>query len=456
MPIYVPTESFQLAVPPIDPMTGDPVGSNIKSTLRSDLPVSSISVDSDPHSATFGLMFLLGDFSWTPAMAANQIGDQLLKSGWTLTTGNTLGTGQISMPLYTGSALGQVALGIYIPGYGGVVIKGPISSFGGLVTNIQDFFGSAVTVSAGLDAGGHQTVFLQANTPDPIFNSPYLFAPLGSGIPALDGNPSPFALNGSGFQYASLPANKTASSAGSQLTVSIAINNVRSITFGFGGSYLDAISTAGTANPQYNLFLGTLGGGIVPAGVVPAGTFQPSYTVITSGYQFAIVDDNNTIDFAGAFDYGGNSILACAPFVDPAVMPNLKTSMFVVGPGMLKNNMTWNAGGLGSYAVNGDYVTFQGTQLSQNGMLTFIYPSADPVLTSNSKPIFINPHALYSPGLAFEGTVNGQVWWGLVLTQAGFPTGSEQIFNTPDGGYYFHLISQQTIPEPCSLWIAFQ
>ena len=445
MSTYVPTQSFQLAIPPTDPMTGNPVGPNVKSILRSDIPANSITVN-----LTTGLLYEIGDFSWTTAMAIDQIGDQLVSSGWTL-TGGVYGKGAIAAPYYIGTKFGQVAMAIFVPGFGGTVIKGPILDIVALAGDIQDFFGvHNVLVSSGIDPLAGQSLYFQAVNADPMFNSPYIYSPIGQGIPAMDGFPVPAAISGSGFQYTSLPANKTSNAAGSELVVTLTENSVRSITFSFGGSYLDAISTEGTANPQYNLFLGTVGGGIVPAGVIPTGAKQPSYTVITSGYQFAIVDDNNTVDFTGAFGYGGNSILACAPFVDKTVMPNLKTSMVVVGPGMLKNQMTWNANGVSSYAVNGDYVTFQGGFLSQNGMLTFIYPSADPVLTSNNKPILINPYVQSSPGPTLEGSVTGQIWWAVVITEGDYAPGNELFLAD---GYKYHLISKQTVPEPCSLWM---
>lgn len=436
MSTYVPTQSFQLATPS--------VGYKVKGTLRTDISTGYIGYDGTE-------ILLLGDWNNynNTAMVIDLIGTQLTNSGWTV-TGGTYGTGVIFAREYLGTALGQLAIAIYVPGRLSVVFKGPILDIGALVVKLNGAFLGIYNFSYYIDPVLGQVITVQSLTTDPLYNSPYVLSPLGQ-LDDLDGHANPAVCSGNGTQYTSLSANQTTNNLGSQLVVTITESSVRSITFSFGGSYLSALSTLGVANPQYNLFMGTVGGGIVPAGVIPTGGEQPSYTMISNAYQFVIVDDVNPMDFAGNFDYGGNSILACAPFVDPTVMPNLQTSMFIVGPGMLKNQMTWNSGGLGSYAVNGDYVTFQGFGLSQNGMLTFIYPSADPVLTSNNKPIIINPSVMSAPERAIEGTVNGQIWDALTLTQAGFPVGSEQIFL----GYNFHLVSQQIVPEPCSLWITY-
>lgn len=212
------------------------------------------------------------------------------------------------------------------------------------------------------------------------------------------------------------------------------------------------LTAVGTPQPSvtYTLFADT---GPVPAGVVPAG----EYTIISDAFQFAIVD-NSSVDTAGNFGYGGNSILACAPYVDLNLQPGLYLCAFILGPGFLKNSMTWNAGGSSSYAINNDFITFQGLFTSYNGLCTFIFPTNDPILTANKKPLLQNPYAmaahslLDSMGHANESAIIGQIWDAILLTQAGWQAGAEQIMN----GYKCHLISQQNIPENCSLWIAFE
>jgi hypothetical protein len=433
MSVLVNTDSFQLAIPPIDPSTGQPVGAKRKTILRTDIPVNSIGLDQNDN------IILLGDWSNpnNPALIMEQIGNTLVSSGWT-TTGGLYGGGKIFAPFYFGTALHQVALAMYFPNIGyNFVLRGPINNYSTFVTELASALNGIANITGTFDPFLGQVITLQSVTTDPRYNSPYVISPSGQGISNLSGGPNAGVLSGNGIQYSSLVANKN-----SQIVTAITENSVRNITFTFG---------SGSANPQYTIFMGTVGGSVVPAGVVPSGGVQPSYTLISDAYQFAIVDDANTLDFSGAFGYGGNSLLACAPFVDISVMPTLKTSMFIVGPGTLKNNMTWNSPGTASFAINGDYVTFQGTFSSRNGLCTFIFPTTDPIWTSNKKPLTINPNVMAAQALGVESTIIGKIWNSLIITQAGWPVGAEQIIQ----GYYFHLISQQSGPEPCSLWMAF-
>lgn len=423
MPIFVPTDSFLIQPPPS--------GARNKSTFASINPMDTV-LFSTPQPAT------------GPSNMIEIINQNLLSSGWTSI--GLFGSGVISMTFFGGAAIGQLVITFYNPSYpsippfffGPFVGLTPFINLQELANSMSIRWAGIYNFTAALDPGGHQILIVQALTAGPTTNQPKVNVATGF-AGGYVGLPNFSVCNGGGYRLTSQPANGKTT-----LSVDVVedINGQVNFTFGVGG----------TAKPSFSIFTGSLGtGSTVPAGVVPTGGVQPTYTMISNEYQFAIVDDANTLDFTGGFNYGGNSLLACAPYVNSVLMPGLLSSAFIVGSGMLKNQMTWNNNGLASFAVNDDFVTFQGLFESANGLSTFIYPSADPVLTSNKKPLTVNPYVLGSPNLATEGTVIGQIWDAQIVTQAGFAPGAEQIIN----GFLCHLISQQSIAEPCSLWIAF-
>jgi len=423
MSIYVPTDSFLIQTPP--------AGAKLKSTFSS---VNQMDTT----------LFTVPPAGTGPSNMIDLIKDNLTFSGWTST--GLFGSGIINMTFFGGAGIGQLVITFYNPNYSSIppfffgpfVALTPFLNLQELTNGMSARWAGIYSFTAALDSGGRQIIIVQALIAGPTTNQPKVAVATGF-AGGYVGLPNFSVCYGGGYRLTSLAANNKTT-----LNVNVIedINGQVNFTFDIGQA----------AQPSYSIFTGTLGvGSTVPPGVVPSGAAQPVYTMISNAYQFVIVDDANTVDFAGNFNYGGNSLFACAPFVNPVLMPALTTSAFVIGPGMLKNQMTWNNNGLASFAVNGDFVTFQGLFLSQNGLSTFIYPSADPVLTSNKKPLTVNPYVIGSPNLASEGSVIGQVWDGQIITQSGYSPGAEQILN----GYDCHLISQQSIAEPCSLWLAY-
>ena len=375
------------------------------------------------------------------------INGNLVSSGWTST--GLYGSGTINMTFFGGAEIGQLVISFYNPNYpdifpffyGPFILLTPFLNLQELAIGMSERWGGIYSFTAALDSNGYQILKVQATTPGPTTNQPNVAVATGF-AGGYVGLPNFSCCYGGGYRLTSLAANNKTTLA---VNVIEDINGQVNFTFDIGQS----------ATPSYSIFTGSLSTvgyvSTVPGGVVPPGAAQPVYTMISNAYQFVIVDDANTVDFAGNFNYGGNSLFACAPFVNSLLMPTLTTSAFIIGGGMLKNQMTWNSGGLTSFAVNGDFITGHGLFLSQTGLSTFIYPNADPVLTSNKKPLTVNPYVLGSPDLVAESTVIGQIWDGQIITQGGYPVGAEQILN----GYFAHLISQQSVAEPCSLWLAF-
>ena len=458
-PIYVTTDNFKIATSnnggyksifsSINPL-GTSQLPDINGPLFSQLPawpvntldgilastlahVFSISLANRPSMALEGPL-------QAPANGIMAIVNSLITSGWTL-VGGTYAAGIINMPLYTGQTI--LFCNTNYPGVGTGIVSAP--NLGALATALNSLWSNIYNFSPIINpATGFPALGIQAVLPGPSTNQPKVLLPVGLAF-GYFGGPSFSACYGGGYRLSSLPSSPILSEGFPGTTLNV------SVTEDINGQIVLAFDIGLKAVPSYSLFTASLGPGtVVPAGVVPGGTVQPQFTIISNGYQFAIVDDANPGDFPGQFNYGGNSIFACVPYINSPII-GLLSSAFVVGPGMFKNQMTWNSGGLCSFAIDGDFVTLQGLFTSANGLATFIYPYNFPVQTSNKKPLTINPYVLGSSAPAIESQVIGQIWDGQIITQAGYPVGSESNINTLNS----HLVSQQNIAEPCSLWLTY-